>query len=90
LVIPEFPFIVFNLSIPIEGVTAYDAKPDYEKAAKLGIAAAALTFLILTVNQAPPTEIPEPTNPIPDAEPVPQPGQPQPQPEPEPEPVPVG
>jgi RHS repeat-associated protein len=63
--VPGFPFIVFNLSIAEPGVLVYDPQPDYLEAAKLGIAAFALTMLILLLKTAPeppplPAPIPQP------------------------------
>ena len=70
--IPEFPFIVFRLSIPVEGVVAYDPEADIEEAAKWGIAAFAITFFALTLKIDTPVPTPEPVpEPIPEPEPVP-------------------
>ncbi|HEX7962009.1 MAG TPA: hypothetical protein VF493_18970, partial [Terriglobales bacterium] len=71
--IPEFPFIVFKLSVPQgTGVVAYDPEADIEEAAKWGIAAFAITFFALTlkIDQPVPDEVPIP-DPVPEPEPVP-------------------
>jgi RHS repeat-associated protein len=70
--IPEFPFIVFRLSIPVEGVVAYDPEADIEEAAKWGIGAFAITFFALTLLIDTPVPKPEPVpEPVPEPEPVP-------------------
>ncbi len=58
--IPQFPYLIFHLSVPVPGVISYDPQPDYEEAARLGITAAILTFIILTIKEAPPGRLPEP------------------------------
>lgn len=70
----EFPFIQFELSIPVDGVIAYTPLPDYDEAARYGIQMFELTLIMLILEEpvdvpqdaAPPIEEPEPV-PLPKA-----------------------
>jgi RHS repeat-associated protein len=49
LALPEFPFILLDLSIPVPGVIAYSPRADYGKAARWGAAAFVVTLMILAL-----------------------------------------
>jgi hypothetical protein len=45
---PEFPFIVIDVSIAAPGVIAYSARPDYLGGLGVGVLVAALTAAFIT------------------------------------------
>lgn len=60
--VPEFPFILLDLSIAAAGVIAYEPRPDYQEGAKWGVSAFIITMMILTLRNggAPSDSIPVP------------------------------
>jgi len=46
LFVPEFPMLLFRLTRPLPGVIAYEPRPNYGRAAAVGVQAAVATFLI--------------------------------------------
>ena len=61
--VPEFPFIVFRLSIPFPGVLVYSPEPDWVRAAQLSVSVFTVTLLLLLLRNAPspgPRPFPQP------------------------------
>jgi hypothetical protein len=59
--VPEFPFILFRLSIPFPGVLVYDPMPDWLKAAELSVSVFTVLLLVILLKNVPkPGPLPEP------------------------------
>jgi hypothetical protein len=49
LPVPEFPFMLLDLSIAAPGVIAYSPRPDYPRALRWGVSAFVLTLMLLAL-----------------------------------------